>query len=78
MSLLWRECPLHMVSDKDRKGALKEEGRTIRAYPRSGEWLGLKGIVCMEAFDISQLSAWFESVGLMVVHEKGRLKKRLS
>ena len=38
------------------------------------EWLGLKNVVRMEAYDISNISG-FESVGSMVVYEKGRPKR---
>ena len=63
-----------MVLDKDRERIKREEGRTIGAVHEVEEWLGLKGIVRMEAFDISNISG-FESVGSMVVYEKGRPKK---
>ena len=38
------------------------------------EWLGLSGIRRMEAYDISNISG-FESVGSMVVYEKGKPKR---
>ena len=38
------------------------------------EWLGLSGIKRMEAYDISNISG-FESVGSMVVYEKGKPKR---
>lgn len=63
-----------MVLDKDRERIKREEGRTIGAVREVEEWLGLQGIVRMEAFDISNISG-FESVGSMVVYEKGRPKK---
>lgn len=63
-----------MVLDKDRERIKREEGRTIGAVHEVEEWLGLQGIVRMEAFDISNISG-FESVGSMVVYEKGRPKK---
>lgn len=63
-----------MVLDKDRERIRREEGRTIGAVHEVEEWLGLKDIVRMEAFDISNISG-FESVGSMVVYEKGRPKK---
>ena len=47
---------------------------TIGAVHEVEEWLGLKGINRMEAFDISNISG-FESVGSMVVYEKGRPKR---
>lgn len=63
-----------MVLSKDRERIKREEGRTIGAVHEVEEWLGLSGIVRMEAFDISNISG-FESVGSMVVYEKGRPKK---
>ncbi len=62
-----------MVLDKDRERIKREEGRTI-GLSMSGGMAGAKGIVRMEAFDISNISG-FESVGSMVVYEKGRPKK---
>ncbi len=52
----------------------EEEGRTIGAVHEVEEWLGLKNVVRMEAYDISNISG-FESVGSMVVYEKGRPKR---
>lgn len=63
-----------MVLDKDRERMKREEGRTIGAVREVEQWLGIKDIVRMEAFDISNISG-FESVGSMVVYEKGRPKK---
>lgn len=63
-----------MVLDKDRERIRREEGRTIGAVKEVEEWLGLSGITRMEAFDISNISG-FESVGSMVVYEKGRPKR---
>ena len=57
-----------MVLDKDR------EGRTIGAVHEIETWLGLSGIRRMEAYDISNISG-FESVGSMVVYEKGKPKR---
>lgn len=63
-----------MVLSKDRERIKREEGRTIGAVREIEKWLGISGIVRMEAFDISNISG-FESVGSMVVYEKGRPKK---
>lgn len=63
-----------MVLNKDRERIKREEGRTIGAVHEVEEWLGLNGITRMEAFDISNISG-FESVGSMVVYEKGRPKR---
>ena len=62
-----------MVLAKDRERIRREEGRTIGAVHEVEEWLGLKNVVRMEAYDISNISG-FESVGSMVVYEKGRPK----
>lgn len=64
----------NMVLMKDRERLKREEGRTLGAVKEMEEWLGLKNIVRMEAFDISNISG-FESVGSMVVYEKGKPKK---
>lgn len=63
-----------MVLSKDRERIKREEGRTIGAVKEIEDWLGLKNIVRMEAYDISNISG-FESVGSMVVYEKGKPKR---
>ena len=63
-----------MVLDKDRERIRREEGRTIGAVHEIATWLGLSGIRRMEAYDISNISG-FESVGSMVVYEKGKPKR---
>ena len=63
-----------MVLDKDRERIRREEGRTIGAVHEVEEWLQLPGLERMEAYDISNISG-FESVGSMVVYEKGKPKK---
>lgn len=63
-----------MVLEKDRERIRREEGRTIGAVREVEGWLGLSGISRMEAFDISNISG-FESVGSMVVYEKGKPKR---
>ena len=63
-----------MVLSKDRERIRREEGRTIGAVHEVEDWLGLNGVVRMEAYDISNISG-FESVGSMVVYEKGRPKR---
>ena len=72
IELAWENA--RMVLDKDRERIKREEGRTIGAVHEVEECLGLKGINRMEAFDISNISG-FESVGSMVVYEKGRPKR---
>jgi excinuclease ABC subunit C len=63
-----------MVLAKDRERIRREEGRTIGAVHEVEEWLGLKNVVRMEAYDISNTNG-FESVGSMVVYERGRPKR---
>ncbi len=63
-----------MVLDSDKERIKKEEGRTIGAAKEIAGLLGLPNINRMEAFDISNTSG-FESVGSMVVFEKGKPKR---
>lgn len=72
VELAWENA--RMVLDKDRERIRREESRTIGAVHEVEEWLGLTGISRMEAFDISNISG-FESVGSMVVYEKGKPKR---
>ena len=63
-----------MVLDSDRERIKKEEGRTIGAMKEIAELLGMDQIKRMEAYDISNTSG-YESVGSMVVFEKGKPKR---
>lgn len=63
-----------MVLEQDKEKIKREELRTKGAVRQIEEWLGLKGIVRMEAFDISNTNG-FESVGSMVVYENGKPKR---
>ena len=63
-----------MVLDQDREKIKREEGRTIGAVKEIEGLLGLKGLNRMEAFDISNING-FETVGSMVVYEKGKPKR---
>lgn len=63
-----------MVLKQDKEKIKREEGRTIGAVKEVEAWLGLTGIRRMEAYDISNISG-FESVGSMVVYEKGKPKR---
>ena len=63
-----------MVLSKDRERIRREEGRTIGAVKEIENWLGMEDILRMEAYDISNISG-FESVGSMVVYEKGKPKR---
>ncbi len=62
------------VLEKDRERIRREEGRTIGAVREVEGWLGLSGLVRMEAYDISNISG-FESVGSMIVYERGKPKR---
>ena len=72
--LVLAEENARMILDKDRERIRREEGRTIGAVHEIETWLGLSGIRRMEAYDISNISG-FESVGSMVVYEKGKPKR---
>lgn len=63
-----------MVLKNDKERLKREEGRTIGAVRELEKILGLQGIVRMEAYDISNTSG-FNSVGSMVVYEKGKPKR---
>ena len=63
-----------MVLSKDRERIKREEGRTIGAVREIERWLGLEDVERMEAYDISNISG-FDSVGSMVVYEKGKPKR---
>lgn len=63
-----------MVLRQDKERLKREEGRTIGAVKEIEEWIGVKGIIRMEAYDISNISG-FASVGSMVVYEKGKPKR---
>lgn len=63
-----------MVLRQDKEKIKREEARTLGAVNEIGELLGIPGIVRMEAFDISNISG-FESVGSMVVYEKGKPRR---
>ena len=63
-----------LILSKDKEKMKREEGRTIGAVKEIAALLGMKQIVRMEAFDISNISG-FENVGSMVVFEKGKAKK---
>ena len=63
-----------MVLSQDKERIRREEGRTIGAMKEIAGWLGLQNATRMEAFDISNTNG-FESVGSMVVFEKGKPKR---
>lgn len=63
-----------IILRQDRERLKREEGRTIGAMKEIEGWLGLSELVRIEAFDISNISG-FQSVGSMIVYEKGKPKK---
>ena len=63
-----------LVLSKDKERLKREEGRTIGAVKEIEALLDLDKIVRMEAYDISNTNG-FESVGSMVVYERGRPKR---
>ena len=63
-----------MILSQDKEKIKREEGRTIGAVKEIEGLLGLSGLNRMEAFDISNING-FETVGSMVVYEKGKPKR---
>ncbi|WP_230398855.1 excinuclease ABC subunit UvrC [Novisyntrophococcus fermenticellae] len=63
-----------IILNQDREKLKKEEGRTIGAMKEIENLLSLKGLMRIEAYDISNVSG-FQSVGSMVVYEKGKPKR---
>ena len=63
-----------MVLTKDKERLKREEGRTIGAVKEIEKLIGISDIYRMEAYDISNTNG-FESVGSMVVYERGKPKK---
>lgn len=63
-----------MVLSKDKERLKREEGRTIGAVKEIAQMLGISEISRMEAYDISNTNG-FESVGSMVVYERGKPKR---
>ena len=63
-----------LVLSQDKEKIKREEGRTIGAVREIEGLLGIKGLNRMEAYDISNING-FETVGSMIVYEKGRPKR---
>ena len=63
-----------IVLRQDRERIKREEGRTIGAVHEIEKMLDIECATRMEAFDISNISG-FESVGSMIVYEKGKPKQ---
>ena len=63
-----------LVLSQDREKIKREEGRTIGAMKEIEHLLGMEGLSRVEAFDISNING-FETVGSMIVYEKGKPKR---
>ena len=63
-----------LVLNQDKEKMRREEGRTIGAVKEIEKLLDIHDIVRMEAYDISNING-FETVGSMIVYEKGRPKR---
>ena len=63
-----------LVLSQDKERLKREEGRTIGAVKEIEKLLGMKNLNRMEAYDISNING-FETVGSMVVYEKGKPKR---
>lgn len=63
-----------LVLGQDKEKLKREEGRTIGAVKEIEALLGMKNLIRMEAYDISNING-FETVGSMIVYEKGRPKR---
>ena len=63
-----------LVLSQDKEKLKREEGRTIGALKEIEKLLSMQGLVRIEAFDISNING-FETVGSMIVYEKGKPKR---
>ncbi len=63
-----------LVLSQDKEKIRREEGRTIGALKELGGLLDMEGLVRVEAYDISNTNG-FETVGSMIVYEKGKPKR---
>lgn len=72
VELAWKNAL--MVLEQDKEKIKREEGRTIGAVRELEELLGMKDLNRMEAYDISNING-FETVGSMIVYEKGKQKR---
>lgn len=68
------ESNARMVLEKDKERLKREEGRTIGAVKEIEKLLGISELNRMEAYDISNTNG-FESVGSMVVYDRGKPKR---
>ncbi len=63
-----------LVLTQDKEKLKREEAKTLGAVQEIADLLGIPQISRMEAFDISNISG-FESVGSMIVYEKGKPRR---
>lgn len=63
-----------LVLAHDAEKIRREEERTTGAMQEISEWLGLENVSRVESYDISNISG-FQSVGSMIVFEKGKPKR---
>lgn len=63
-----------ILLEQNKEKYRREERRTVGAVHEIEDLLGLSGVVRMEAFDISHISG-YETVGSMIVYEKGKPKR---
>jgi excinuclease ABC subunit C len=63
-----------LVLSQDKEKIKREEGRTIGAVKELEHLLGMEGLERMEAYDISDING-FETVGSMIVYERGKPKR---
>ncbi len=63
-----------LVLNQDKEKIKREEGRTIGALKEIADWLDLEQLNRVEAFDISNING-FETVGSMVVYERGKPRR---
>ena len=63
-----------LVLSQDREKIKREEGRTIGALKEIEKLLQIENLQRVEAFDISNTNG-FETVGSMIVYEKGKPKR---
>ena len=63
-----------LVLLQDAEKIMREEARTTGAMKQIADWIALPGLYRIEAYDISNING-FESVGSMVVYEKGRPRR---
>lgn len=63
-----------LVLSQDKEKIKREEGRTIGALKEIEKLLNMENLQRVEAFDISNING-FETVGSMIVYEKGKPKR---